>query len=55
MGCRIQINLYSLAQERDPVIRERAQSLVRLGLADLLGTDTHCLRRVFAALKATGE
>lgn len=44
MGCRIQINLYSLAQERDPVIRDRAQSLVRLGLADLLGTDTHRLR-----------
>ena len=44
MGCRIQINLYSLEQERQPIIRDRAQSLVRLGLADLLGTDTHRLR-----------
>ena len=41
MGCLIQVNAYSLQEEKDPAIREWARFLVADGLADLLGTDAH--------------
>lgn len=41
MGCTIQLNLYSLANESDEGIRSRARCLVREKLVDYLGTDAH--------------
>lgn len=41
MGGRIQLNVYSLAEERDPAIRAWARQLVLTRRADYLGTDAH--------------
>lgn len=41
IGCLIQINAYSLAEEHDPNIQNFARELCREHLADFLGTDAH--------------
>ena len=42
-GAFIQINAYSVRQERSSVIRERTHALLEAELADFLGSDTHRL------------
>ena len=41
MGCRIQINTYSVFGEEDPAIRNWARQLVAEKKVDFLGTDAH--------------
>ena len=41
MGCRIQVNAYSLCEEQDPAIRAFARQLIREKRVDFLGTDAH--------------
>lgn len=41
LGCFIQINAYSVAEEKDPAIRQRARRLLEQKLVDFLGTDAH--------------
>ena len=41
MGCRIQVNAYSLQEELDEEIRDWARQIVRAENADFLGTDAH--------------
>ena len=41
LGAKIQINVYSVSQERDPVIRETANSLLQERLVDYVGSDAH--------------
>lgn len=41
MGCLIQINAYSLSDEKDEAIRQWARRLAERRLADFLGTDAH--------------
>ena len=41
MGCRIQINAYSVCQEPDTKIREKASCLLEMKLADFIGSDAH--------------
>ena len=40
-GCEIQINAYSLAREHNPLIRSKAQELVRRRLVHYIGSDAH--------------
>lgn len=42
-GCLIQINAYSIAEERDVDIRSRALDLLKNKLVDFIGSDTHRL------------
>lgn len=41
LGCRIQCNVYSFAQESKPEIRAAARQLLTEELVDVLGTDAH--------------
>ena len=41
MGARVQVNLYSLAKEKNPVVLTFARQLVRMKKVDYLGTDAH--------------
>lgn len=41
MGCEIQVNAYSLAEEANPYIRRNAQTLAERRLIHFLGTDAH--------------
>lgn len=41
LGCLIQCNAYSFAQESNPLILAGARRLLREGLVDFLGTDAH--------------
>ena len=41
LGARIQINVYSIVNERKQWIRDNAAALLSEGLADFLGTDAH--------------
>ena len=41
MGCLFQINVYSVLEEKDSVIRKNAKSLLEQRMADFLGSDAH--------------
>ncbi|NLE19391.1 MAG: hypothetical protein GX623_01115 [Clostridiales bacterium] len=40
-GACLQINAFSLAEEKNPLIRHTARDLVKLELADFIGSDAH--------------
>mgnify|MGYP005778473829 FL=1 len=41
LGCRIQINVYSVFDEENETIKQNALDLVKNGYVDFLGTDAH--------------
>jgi len=41
LGCLVQINAYSLEDEHDPAIREKAQTLLQKRLVSFIGSDAH--------------